>query len=88
MLPQLMERHVELLQRRKDLLCCCMLSEEGVIGRDKPSRPAIRWCQLKDGSPNKAEGLAMDQCCQKELLVNELCACICTKVCSVQTFTL
>ncbi len=36
----------------------------------------IHWCQHKAGSPKKAESPAMDQCCQKELMVNELCVCV------------
>jgi len=36
-LPQRMHRHIELLQRRKDMLCCCMLGEEDVIGRNRPA---------------------------------------------------
>ncbi len=35
----------------------------------------MHWCQHKAGSPKKAESPAMDQCCQKELMVNELCVC-------------
>ena len=48
MLPQRMERHIELLQRRKD-----MLSEESVIGRDRPACACRYVGASTDGSPKR-----------------------------------